>query len=210
MIALYAWDGGADGGWCRRRSSKPFRGVRNVLGGFDSHTLPWLALGIVICLVLGMPTQVAAQADVEPAAEDTIRSPVVIAPAAESVDSTHTGPAPMSAFFRSLVLPGWGQLAADRPGRAIFYVTAQTATVYMIVRTQRRINRADENGDAGLAEGRREQREDWITLAVFWSLASAVDAWVSAHMWEFAAEVMPPPDGSAGIAVRYQVPVFGF
>ncbi len=225
MIARNAWCGGADGGWCRRRSSKPFRGVRNVPGGFDSHTLPWLVMGIFSCLTLGMPTPVAAQddadddvqADAGPVAEDTMRSPViiapepdVIAPEADSADSTRTGPAPMGAFFKSLILPGWGQLAADRPGRAVFYVTVQTATVFMIVRTQQRINRADDNGDEELAGSRREQREDWIALAVFWSLASAVDAWVSAHMWEFAGEVVPPPDGSAGIAVRYQVPVFGF
>ena len=209
MIARTAWCGGADGGWCRRRSSKPFRGVRNVPGGFDSHTLPWL-VGVITCLAVGMPAQVAAQANAEPAAEDTIRSPVVIAPAAESADAARTGPAPMGAFFRSLVLPGWGQLAADRPGRAVFYVTAQAATVYMVVVTQRRINRAEDNGQKELAESRREHREDWIALAVFWSLASAVDAWVSAHMWGFAGEVVPPPDGSVGIAVRYQVPVSGF
>lgn len=231
MITRSVWCGGADGGWCRRRSSKPFRGVRNVPGGFDSHTLPWLVVGIFTCLTLGMPTAVAAQddadddvqadvqADADPVAEDTMRSLVIIAPApavmapeatAEAADSTRTGPAPMGAFFRSLVLPGWGQLAADRPGRAVFYVTVQSATVFMIFRTQGRINRADDNGDEELAASRREQREDWIALAVFWSLASAVDAWVSAHMWGFAGEVMPPPDGLPGVAVRYQVPVFGF
>lgn len=157
-----------------------------------------------------MATPAAAQANAEPIAEDTIRSPVVVVPSAESADSTRNGPAPMGAFFRSLVLPGWGQLAADRPGRAVFYATAEAATVYMIVRTQRRINRADDDGDDELAASSRGRREDWIALAVFWSLASAVDAWVSAQMWGFAGEVVPPPDGSAGIAVRYQVPVFGF
>ncbi len=212
MIARPARGGGADGGWCRRRSSKPFRGVRNVLGGFDSHTLPCIGLAIVTCLVLGSPAPVAAQEEeaAVPTAEDADRSPVIVESGAETADSVDTGPAPVAALFKSMLLPGWGQFSADQPKRGVFYATAQAATVYMIIRTQRRINRADENGDEGLAESRREQREDWIALAVFWSLASGVDAWISAHMWGFAGEVVPPPDGSVGLAVQYSIPVPGF
>ncbi len=210
MIARPARGGGADGGWCRRRSSKPFRGVRNVLGGFDSHTLPCIGLAIVTCLVFGSPAPVAAQEEAVPTAEDANRSPVIVESGAETADSVDTGPAPTAALFKSMLLPGWGQFSADQPKRGVFYATAQAATVYMIIRTQQRINRADENGDEGLAESRREQREDWIALAVFWSLASGVDAWISAHMWGFAGEVVPPPDGSVGLAVQYSIPVPGF
>jgi hypothetical protein len=184
--------------------------VRIVPGGFDSHTLPWLAVSLVTCLTLGLPAPVAAQVETESVSVDTLRSPVVMEPKTEAADSAVSRPAPMGAFFKSLVLPGWGQFSADQPKRGVFYATAQAATLYMVIRTQKRINRADENGDEGLAESRRDQREDWISLAVFWSLASAVDAWVSAHMWGFAGEVVPPPDGSVGLAVQYQVPVPGF
>jgi hypothetical protein len=153
-----------------------------------------------------------AQVEAEPTSDDTAQSPVIVESEAEvsTPDSANSGPAPMGAFFRSLILPGWGQFAADQPKRGVFYATAQAATLYMVIRTQQRINRADENGDVGLAESRREQREDWIALAVFWSLASGVDAWISAHMWGFAGEVVPPPDGSVGLAVQYTIPVPGF
>ena len=188
--------------------------MRNVPGGFDSHTLPWRALAVSICLALLAPPTAAAQVIDDPAAdtaaaptvEDSTRSPVILA----APDSTRSGPTPMGAFWRSLILPGWGQFAADRPGRGVFYVTAQAATLFMVIRTQKRINRADENGDTGLADSRREQREDWIVLAGFWSLASAVDAWVSAHMWGFEGEVVPPPDGSIGMAYQVSIPVRGF
>ncbi|MDH3297923.1 MAG: hypothetical protein OEM96_06575, partial [Gemmatimonadota bacterium] len=178
--------------------------MRNVPGGFDSHTLPWRTLAVAACLVLTKPVAVRAQVTEEPAVpaaaaptvEDSTRSPVLRADEGLAEDTVRSGPTPMGAFFRSLILPGWGQFAADRPGRAVFYVTAQTATLYMVIRTQKRINRADDNGDTGLAESRREQREDWIVLAGFWALASAVDAWVSAHMWGFEGEVVPPPDGT--------------
>jgi hypothetical protein len=109
----------------------------------------------------------------------------------------------MSAFFRSVLIPGWGQLAADQPVRGAFYFAMQTATVYMVFRTQNRID--DAEGEE-LKESRREQREDWLVLAGFWALASGVDAWVSAHMWGFEGEVVLPPDGSAGIALRMSVP----
>ena len=213
---------GADGGWCRRRSSKPFRGAHGVPGGFDSHTLPYFrrwrgtlrpaALIALVCAgALIAPPPLRAQDDVppaEPAADtvivdtvtvDTLASPVIRPPDAEA----RSGPAPMSAFFRSVLIPGWGQLAADKPVRGAFYFAMQTATVYMVIRTQNRIDEAE--GEA-LKASRREQREDWLVLAGFWALASGVDAWVSAQMWGFEGEVVPPPDGSAGLAVRMSVP----
>lgn len=109
----------------------------------------------------------------------------------------------MSAFFRSVLVPGWGQLAADQPGRAVFYFVAQSATMFMVLRTNHRIGEAESEE---LKQARRSQREDWLVLAGFWALASGVDAWVSAQMWGFEGEVVPPPDGSAGVALRIQIP----
>jgi len=39
---------------------------------------------------------------------------------------------PRGAFLRSLVLPGWGHLSVDAPGRAAFYVAAQGGTAWML------------------------------------------------------------------------------
>lgn len=214
---------GADGGWCRRRSSKPFRGAHGVPGGFDSHTLPYshrwrgvlrpAALVALVCAgALIAPLPLCAQEEVppaEPAAPDTATADTVTTDTRASSEvqpsdaEARSGPAPMSAFFRSVLIPGWGQLAADKPVRGAFYFAMQTATVYMVIRTQNRIDEAE--GEA-LKESRREQREDWLVLAGFWALASGVDAWVSAQMWGFEGEVVPPPDGSAGLAVRMSVP----
>lgn len=217
MIARLLPRGGADGGWCRRRSSKPFRGAYRVPGGFDSHTLPSFPLGLLAALILvAAPAPLVAQEDAPPAepaepSPDTAAvvdsvSPVVRTPRADTLDVPE-GPAPMSAFFRSVLVPGWGQLAADQPVRAAFYFTMQTATVFMVFRTQDRID--DAESDA-LKEARREQREDWLVLAGFWALAAGVDAWVSAQLWDFEGEVVPPPDGSDGVALRLSFPTRGF
>jgi hypothetical protein len=71
------------------------------------------------------------------------------------------------------------------------------------------VEAAERAGNESLVETRKDQREDWLVLAVFWGLLSGVDAWVSAHMWDFEGAIVPPPDGSPGVAVQYSVPVGG-
>jgi len=59
----------------------------------------------------------------------------------------------------------------------------------------------------GLVESRRNQRQDWVTYLIVSTLASGVDAFVSAHLADFPAEIEPEarPDGSA--ALKFTVPV---
>ncbi len=125
------------------------------------------------------------------------------------VDSGGPPVTPMGAFFRSLILPGWGQAAVDRPVRGAFYFTMEAASLWMLFKTQSKLDAARRAGDDDLADSRQEQKEDWIVMAVFWALFSGVDAWVSAHLWDFEGAVVPPPDGSPGVAVQYSVPIGG-
>jgi len=59
----------------------------------------------------------------------------------------------------------------------------------------------------GLVESRRNQRQDWVTYLIVSTLASGVDAFVSAHLADFPAEIEPEarPDGSA--ALKFTIPV---
>jgi len=125
----------------------------------------------------------------------------------EAEDTSGRPVSPMGAFFRSLVLPGWGQAAVDQPVRGAFYFAMEAGSLWMLFSTNAKLEAARRAGNEHLAELRSDQREDWIVLAVFWALFSGVDAWVSAHLWDFEGAVVPPPDGSAGVAVRYSVPV---
>jgi hypothetical protein len=115
----------------------------------------------------------------------------------------------MGAFFRSLVLPGWGQASVGQPVRGAFYFTMEAASLWMLFKAQAKLDAAERAGDEDLAAARQEQKEDWIVMAVFWALFSGVDAWVSTHLWGFEGAVVPPPDGSPGVAVQYSVPVGG-
>lgn len=76
------------------------------------------------------------------------------------------------------------------------------------------LNRYNRNPDAlnaavdslgsyhGLVLSRKKQREDWITLAVFWTLASAADAFVVAQLSDFPADVQVEPREGGGMLFR--------
>lgn len=58
-----------------------------------------------------------------------------------------------------------------------------------------------------LVSARKEQREDWIVLTLFWMLASGVDAFVNAHLSDFPARINAEsrPDGAVDFGVRLPV-----
>jgi uncharacterized protein DUF5683 len=51
---------------------------------------------------------------------------------------------PGSAFFRSLIIPGWGQVSAGAYVRAGTFVALQGASGYMLVKTLRRLSDAEK------------------------------------------------------------------
>ena len=59
----------------------------------------------------------------------------------------------------------------------------------------------------GLADSRREQREDWMAVAIFALLMSGVDAFVSAHLQDFPDPLTVEGDPGGTIEVAIRVPV---
>lgn len=62
-------------------------------------------------------------------------------------------------------------------------------------------------GSRKLVAARKEQREDWIVLTLFWMLASGVDAFVSAHLSDFPARINAEarPDGRVDLGVSLPI-----
>lgn len=147
--------------------------------------------------------------------QDSVLAPLDSIPTSASdvpaavTDSLGPPVSPMGAFLRSLVLPGWGQAAVNQPVRGAFYFTMEATSLWMLYKTQSKLEAAERAGDEELAAARKDQKEDWIVMAVFWALFAGVDAWVSTHFWGFEGAVVPPPDGSPGVALQYSVPVGG-
>jgi hypothetical protein len=64
---------------------------------------------------------------------------------------------PGKALMRSLLLPGWGQFSVGAWERGTFFVLAQGSSYYMLVRTNSRLNKAEDRLSA-----RRQAARDSI------------------------------------------------
>ena len=187
-----------------------------------SRHLPALALAVLLILssrgaLRGqepveqdsvLPVEALQSQDSVPPPPDSIPPFASEIPAA-ATDSAGPPVTPMGAFLRSLILPGWGQATVNQPVRGAFYFTMEATSLWMLYKTQAKLEAAERAGDEELASARKDQKEDWIVMAVFWALFAGVDAWVSTHFWGFEGAVVPPPDGSPGVALQYSVPVGG-
>lgn len=156
---------------------------------------PYLGVG---CWMSGIVTALTLAVSVSSTAiaQDEVPIPVAL-----QTDSIFRQP-PVSAwgaFVRSLVLPGWGQAELGYTGRGAAYFFVEAFSIVMIGRTQQRLNHAERTlpPDDPLIEQRKQQREDWIALAIFTAFFSAADGWVSVQLWGFDEVTGSGPDDVA-------------
>ena len=151
------------------------------------------AIGLA-CLLAVVPTcRLACQ---DATQTDTTH---VISPA----DTMHRGVRPMGAFLRSFVLPGWGQVATDRPVTGATFVAWEGVTIMMTMKAQQEANYFKAIHSANLRH-KRQEVQDWLVLWVFNHFFSGAEAYVSAHLHDF------PPDlkvrafpGGIGISIPF-------
>jgi hypothetical protein len=105
----------------------------------------------------------------------------------------------MGAFFRSLLLPGWGQAKLDRKLTGGIFVAWEGVTLGMALKTSHELNYLRRTG-SGRVEVKQQEKEDWIVLLAFNHLLSALEAYVSAHLWDFPGdlEMRAVPGGVGG------------
>ena len=127
---------------------------------------------------------------------------------------------PGQAFLRSLVLPGWGQSSIGAPGRGAIYFALEAGSLWMVYKSDRKLSEArererflietgrlEEGRTSGLVREREAQREDWITLSVFWLFFSGADAFVAAHLRDFDERVGVEPAPGGGLQLQTRIPV---
>lgn len=177
-------------------------------GGFDSHTPPparagrrvapprlGLLLGALLLLPLGSAP-----------GQDTT---VTAGPAQDTISYPQPPASPLGAFFRSLLLPGWGQSIIGRRLTAGLFIVWEGVTLGMTVKADRELNELKQSG-AGeeLLDGKRQEREDWLVLLLFNHLFAGLEAFVGTHLWDFPEDVRirgaPAPEG---FGVRVSVPL---
>ena len=119
------------------------------------------------------------------AAQDTTRTDTthIVLPA----DTMHRGVKPMGAFWRSFLLPGWGQAVTGRKMTGAAFVTWEGVTAMMTIKAQQEANYFKSIHSANLRL-KRQEVQDWLVLWVFNHLFSGAEAYVSGHLMDF------PPD----------------
>ncbi|HEV8399585.1 MAG TPA: hypothetical protein VGQ18_07060 [Gemmatimonadales bacterium] len=95
---------------------------------------------------------------------------------------------PMGAFWRSLLIPGWGQSATGRNTTGAVFVAWEGVTAMMTLKAQQEANYMESIGSAN-AKAKRQEVQDWLVLWVFNHLFSGAEAYVSAHLQDFPADL---------------------
>ncbi|MBW8839263.1 MAG: hypothetical protein JF602_05345, partial [Gemmatimonadetes bacterium] len=93
------------------------------------------------------------------AAQDT--AAVAPAPPAPSDTLTVRHISPMGAFWRSFVLPGWGQAKLNRRLTGGIFLAWEGVTLGMSLKTRQELEYLRRT-NSGRAEDKRRQHEDWL------------------------------------------------
>ena len=114
----------------------------------------------------------------------------------------------MGAFWRSLLIPGWGQARTGRRTAAAFFVAVEGVTLGMSITTSSQL-RYQQVTNPENVDAKSQQREDWLVLLGVNHLLSAMEAYVSAHLWDFPGDltIQAVPGGVAGsVSVPVRLP----
>jgi hypothetical protein len=118
-----------------------------------------------------------------------------------------TRPSPFNYFARSLLLPGWGQAALDRKLTGGLFLAFEGVALGMALKAHSEVGYLERTGSERLEE-KRQERQDWFVLLAMNHLLSGLEAFVSANLFDFPADLRAQqlPDGRTGLGVRMALP----
>ena len=112
---------------------------------------------------------------------------------------------PLGAFWRSFLIPGWGQARLNRKLSGGIFVAWEGVTLGMSLKTRRELRYLRRNGSAR-AENKRQEHEDWLVLLGFNHLFAGLEAYVSAHLVDFPGDLrFEAVPGGVGAAVSLPI-----
>jgi len=156
---------------------------------------------ILLLTVFGAAAQHLSAQAAPPPPPARVPSPAVAPP--DTLQRQYISP--LNAFWRSFLIPGWGQARLNRRLTGGIFVAWEGVTLGMSLKTRRELRYLRRNGSAR-AEGKRQEHEDWLVLLAFNHLFAGLEAYVSAHLADFPGdlrvEVVP---GGVGAAVSLPI-----
>ena len=173
------------------------------------RSIAWLALGLGA--LLAAPIRAAAQDSTAAAPDSAVVTPGDSAPVAlrpaTAADSLALRTSPMGAFWRSFLLPGWGQARVGRKLTAGIFLAWEGTTLAMSLKTRHELAYLRRTG-SGRAEDKRREHEDWLVLLGFNHLLAGLEAYVSGHLTDFPPDLrlQAMPGGlGASISIPFRV-----
>jgi len=149
---------------------------------------------ILVLLILGSSFGLHAQA-----------APPSRRPAAQPDTVQRQYISPLNAFWRSFLVPGWGQARLNRKLSGGIFVAWEGVTLGMSLKTRRELGYLRRSGSAR-ADGKRQEHEDWLVLLGFNHLFAGLEAYVSAHLADFPGDLrVEAIPGGVGASVSLPV-----
>jgi hypothetical protein len=132
-------------------------------------------------------------------------APRVPAPAATPDTLQRQYISPLNAFWRSFLIPGWGQARLNRKLTGGIFVAWEGVTLGMSLKTRRELRYLRRNASAR-ADDKRQEHEDWLVLLAFNHLFAGLEAYVSAHLADFPGDLrVEAVPGGVGAAVSLPI-----
>ena len=165
--------------------------------------LRWVlaVFGLVELVGSGAATPLGAQ-NAGPALPDSI--PADSTPA--HVVPTRPPVAPLGALWRSFLVPGWGQARLGRRLTGGLFVAWEGVTLGMSLKASHEL-RYLRRVNSPLGDTKRKELQDWLVLLAFNHLFSGLEAYVSAHLWDFPADLQIRPLPGGGVGGGVSIPV---
>jgi hypothetical protein len=113
---------------------------------------------------------------------------------------------PLGAFIRSFLIPGWGQAKLGRNMTAALFIAAEGVTLGMTLKTTQEIHHL-EDIDSPSVDSKRSEQQDWIVLLVLNHLVAGLEAYVSAHLWDFPGDLKLEAAPGGGYDARVSIPL---
>ena len=185
-----------DRAWWLGRSSKPrWRRPRWLRWVRFPHAPATLALTAILLgtgrlaaqdSVITRPDTAAARSDTTPVAQtsDTTTPGTVTDSVGRPVSK------PVASLWRSLLIPGWGQVRLGRKLTAGLFVVAEGVTLGMALHANSELQYLRRTGaDSVTISDASRKREDWLVLLALNHLLAGLEAFVAANLEDFPGEL---------------------
>lgn len=124
------------------------------------------------------------------------------------IDSVDRKPpvGPGGALWRSLLVPGWGQAKLGRGIAAGIFIAVEGVSLGMVLKTNSELQYTSATDSAGV-DNKTQEREDWLVIMAVNHLISGLEAYISAHLWDFPGDLALKPVRGGAVAASVSFPV---